>query len=152
MFKLLHPPTAIKTLPPQCCLGPVDPATLPEVEDEVLSDEDIARQQARDEMPAVENMLLLDDFEAWAEKVLSTVAWAYYRSAADHEACMSRISGPFLPWLLSFVLETLTPLLQHSTRIGMLTRGISSGREFSETCHRATQSPQFLESRYPCPS
>ncbi|KAJ4329892.1 hypothetical protein N0V87_010485 [Didymella glomerata] len=31
-------------------------------------------------------MLLVQDFEYWAERVLSTTAWAYYRSASDEEA------------------------------------------------------------------
>lgn len=32
-------------------------------------------------------MILLQDFELWAPKVLSEAAWAYYRSAADQERC-----------------------------------------------------------------
>jgi len=83
---MLHPPTALGTLPAEHCLGPVDPATVPAVdEDELLSEEEMLRQEARDEMPAAEDMLLVDDFESWAEKVLSNTAWAYYRSAADYE-------------------------------------------------------------------
>jgi L-lactate dehydrogenase (cytochrome) len=34
-------------------------------------------------------MLLLQDFEEWAERVLSPTAWAYYRSAADEEKSKS---------------------------------------------------------------
>lgn len=43
-------------------------------------------------------MIQLQDFDYWAQKVLSQVAWAYYRSAADQERCtVSRISyqNPF---------------------------------------------------------
>lgn len=53
--------------------------------------EDEARQTAREAMPPVEDMLLVQDFESWAERVLTNVAWAYYCSAADHEACRSRL-------------------------------------------------------------
>lgn len=92
----MHPPTALGTLPAYYCLGHVDLATLPDIEDEtLLSEEEIAQQQARDAMPAVEDMLLIDDFESWAEKVLSNVAWAYYRSASDYEACKSTSSVPW---------------------------------------------------------
>lgn len=38
-------------------------------------------------MPHADNMLLVEDFEHWAERVLSNVAWAYYRSASDYEIC-----------------------------------------------------------------
>ncbi|KAF3051292.1 Cytochrome b2, mitochondrial precursor [Didymella keratinophila] len=37
-------------------------------------------------MPPAASMLLVQDFEYWAERVLSTTAWAYYRSASDEEA------------------------------------------------------------------
>jgi hypothetical protein len=40
---------------------------------------------AREEMPAAEDMLLVQDFEEWAQRVLSGTAWSYYRSAADEE-------------------------------------------------------------------
>ena len=85
---MLHPPTALGTLPAEYCLGPIDPAKVPEITDDgsSLSEEELARQKAQDMMPAAEDMLLLDDFESWAEKVLSNTAWAYYRSASDSEA------------------------------------------------------------------
>lgn len=81
---MMHAPDALETLPAEYCVGPVDPATLP-AEDEDLSEE-LARIAAREEMPDTDTFLLLSDFEMWAERVLSTAAWAYYRSAADHEA------------------------------------------------------------------
>lgn len=89
LFAMLHPPTALGTLPEEYCLGPVDPTTMPAMDEIEMSEEEISRQEARDEMPEAESMLLLSDFEVWAERVLSNVAWAYYRSASDHEACMS---------------------------------------------------------------
>ncbi|KAM0545433.1 hypothetical protein ACHAPJ_011338 [Fusarium lateritium] len=81
----LHPPTALDTLPSEYCLGPVDPATLPEEEVDEMTEDDIKRLDARESMPHVNDMLLVEDFEHWAEQVLSRVAWAYYRSASDHE-------------------------------------------------------------------
>jgi L-lactate dehydrogenase (cytochrome) len=62
----------------------VDPTTVP-VPEIVVDEDEIQRQRARDEMPSPEDMLLLRDFEDWAERVLSKKAWAYYRSAADEE-------------------------------------------------------------------
>lgn len=57
---------------------------MPEGEEE--QDEDTLRQQAaRKEMPPVQHMLLLTDFESWAARILSGAAWAYYRSATDEE-------------------------------------------------------------------
>jgi L-lactate dehydrogenase (cytochrome) len=85
-FTLLHPPDAIATLPSEYCLGPIDPATLPAPTEKELTDDEIRQAEAREEMPVASNMLLVQDFERWAERVLSTTAWAYYRSAADEEA------------------------------------------------------------------
>ncbi|KAJ5621817.1 hypothetical protein N7528_005049 [Penicillium herquei] len=85
LFNTLHPPDALKALPLGACLGPIDPTTLPEPDEEELSDDEIQRQIARDEMPAADNFFLLQEFEEWGERVLSATAWAYYRSAADEE-------------------------------------------------------------------
>ncbi|OJJ45932.1 hypothetical protein ASPZODRAFT_152880 [Penicilliopsis zonata CBS 506.65] len=85
LFTMLHPPTALSTLPPSANLGPVDASTMPTEEERVLTEEEILQEEAREEMPEAADMLLLDDFEAWAERVLSGTAWAYYRSAADGE-------------------------------------------------------------------
>ncbi|KAJ4356370.1 uncharacterized protein N0V89_004403 [Didymosphaeria variabile] len=85
-FTLLHPPDAIGTLPPEYCIGPVDLETLPAPEEHELSEDEIRQAEARQEMPPVANILLVQEFEDWAERVLSTTAWAYYRSASDEEA------------------------------------------------------------------
>lgn len=85
-FTLLHPPNAIETLPPEYCLGPIDPETLPVAEEQELTEDEIRQEEARREMPPASSMLLVKDFEYWAERVLSTTAWAYYRSASDEEA------------------------------------------------------------------
>ncbi|KAL5398386.1 hypothetical protein PMIN03_007677 [Paraphaeosphaeria minitans] len=85
-FQLLHPPDAIGTLPPEYCLGAIDPETLPAPQEMALTEDEIRQAEAREEMPQAADMLLVQDFENWAERVLSTTAWAYYRSASDEEA------------------------------------------------------------------
>ncbi|KAF7519219.1 hypothetical protein G7054_g13168 [Neopestalotiopsis clavispora] len=84
-FQTLHPPDAIQTLPAEMLLGPVDPTTLPEPEEKELTEDERMRENARAEMPAAHNLFLLQDFEFWAERVLTGTAWAYYRSASDEE-------------------------------------------------------------------
>jgi len=86
-FALFHPPDALSKLPPEARLGPVDMATLPPPTEKVLTATEAQRLRARKAMPPVHEMVLLQDFEIWAHKVLSEVAWAYYRSAADQERC-----------------------------------------------------------------
>jgi L-lactate dehydrogenase (cytochrome) len=56
------------------------------------TEEEKKRDEERQNMPTADAMLLIDDFEYWAEKVLSGTAWNYYKSAADREISMS----PFL--------------------------------------------------------
>ncbi|KAL5383685.1 hypothetical protein DPSP01_005790 [Paraphaeosphaeria sporulosa] len=85
-FQLLHPPDAIGTLPPEYCLGAIDPETIPAPEAIELTEDEVRQAEAREEMPQAADMLLVQDFENWAERVLSTTAWAYYRSASDEEA------------------------------------------------------------------
>jgi hypothetical protein len=69
-------------LEPRQHLGPIDPSTVPEQNDEP-TEEELKMKEARKEMPGVDSMLLLDDFEEWAEKVLSGTAWNYYKSAGE---------------------------------------------------------------------
>ncbi|OCF40439.1 L-mandelate dehydrogenase [Kwoniella heveanensis CBS 569] len=85
IFKPLHPPDALDTLDPSQHIGPVDPLSVPEPEDEEPTEEDLRIEEARKQMPPVDAMLLVDDFEQWGEKVLSGTAWNYYKSAADRE-------------------------------------------------------------------
>ena len=58
-------------------------------EEEVLDEDDLEREAARMEMPPASDLLMLQDFEDWAERVLTNTAWSYYRSAADEERGMS---------------------------------------------------------------
>lgn len=85
-FTLLHPPNTIEALPSEYCLGPIDPGTLPAHEEQELTADEVRQQEAREQMPSAASMLLVQDFDYWAERVLSTTAWAYYRSASDEEA------------------------------------------------------------------
>ncbi|KIR68597.1 L-mandelate dehydrogenase [Cryptococcus bacillisporus CA1873] len=85
IFKPLHPPDALDMLEPSQHIGPVDPATMPEPEEEEPTEEDLRMEEARKSMPGVDGMLLVQDFEDWAEKVMSGTAWNYYKSAADRE-------------------------------------------------------------------
>ncbi|GAD97197.1 hypothetical protein CNBD2850 [Paecilomyces variotii No. 5] len=85
LFSMLHPPDALESLPSEACIGPVDRATIPVLDDTSLTEEEIRRQEQGEKMPPVDDLFLLQDFEDWAERVLSQTAWAYYRSAADEE-------------------------------------------------------------------
>lgn len=46
-----------------------------------LTEDEKRVRNAREDMPPLEGMINLQDFEELAEKVLSKTAWAYYRSA-----------------------------------------------------------------------
>lgn len=94
LFKPVHPPDALEMLDASKHLGPVDPSTLPEIDDEP-SEEDLRIEQARKYLPSVDGMHLLGDFEEWAEKVLSGTGWNYYKSAADSEATMDNNAEAF---------------------------------------------------------
>lgn len=118
MFAQLHPSDALTTLPQEACLGLVDPATLPEDLDAPDEDE-LRRQAAREEMPSPKNMLLLADFETWAQRVLSNTAWAYYRSAADEERSTR------LYYSLNFTFSCRLMFQQLSRRTAMLSGDIS---------------------------
>ncbi|ORY23133.1 putative cytochrome b2, mitochondrial precursor (L-lactate ferricytochrome C oxidoreductase) [Naematelia encephala] len=100
IFKPLHPPDALDTLEPSQHLGPVDPLTMPDLADEEQTEEDKRLEEARKKLPPVDNMLLVRDFEEWAEKVLSGTAWAYYRSAADSEYTFHENSDAYRRYFL----------------------------------------------------
>jgi L-lactate dehydrogenase (cytochrome) len=93
----------LASLPPEAFLGLVDPATLPEQPIEI-SDEEYRIARAREALPPPSAALNLHDIEVrfhscrvtfreciesdrkdLAKSVLSSTAWAYYRSAGDDE-------------------------------------------------------------------
>ncbi|OXG35145.1 L-mandelate dehydrogenase [Cryptococcus neoformans Bt120] len=84
IFKPLHPPDALDILDESQRVGPIDPLSVPALE-EVETEEDKRIKEARKSLPPVDAMLLLQDFEDWGQRILSGTAWAYYRSAADSE-------------------------------------------------------------------
>lgn len=98
---------------------------MPAVSEEDEEDE-IERQEARDEMPPPEDLLLIKDFEDWAERVLSKTAWYYYRSAADEE----KSAQPFLSFcrsvFFSFGLPSDKLCPQPFTRTGTPSAGTFS--------------------------
>lgn len=83
IFKPLHPPDALDILEPYQHLGPVDPLTVPAPEHTEPTEEEKRIEAAREKLPPVDSMLLLEDFENWAEQVLSGTAWNYYKSAGE---------------------------------------------------------------------
>jgi L-lactate dehydrogenase (cytochrome) len=85
IFTPLHPPDALDLLEEDQHLGPVDPTTMPAPVEEEATEEERKMEEERSKMPRADAMLLIDDFEYWAERVLSGTAWNYYKSAADRE-------------------------------------------------------------------
>jgi L-lactate dehydrogenase (cytochrome) len=85
IFTPLHPPDALDLLDEDQHLGPVDPTTMPAPVEEEATEEEKKMEEERSKMPRADAMLLIDDFEYWAERVLSGTAWNYYKSAADRE-------------------------------------------------------------------
>ncbi|KAL8827641.1 MAG: hypothetical protein Q9170_006933 [Blastenia crenularia] len=80
-----HSPDTLNESPPEVRLSPVDPAPLLSRMEKMPGANEVQRQRTREAIPPVYRMVLLQDFEFWAHTVLSEVAWAYYRSAADQE-------------------------------------------------------------------
>ncbi|EIW70925.1 hypothetical protein TREMEDRAFT_28420 [Tremella mesenterica DSM 1558] len=89
IFRPVHPPDALSELPPSSILGSIDPTTIPQssFKPPTTSEKEETERinKAKKEMPNVEGMMLADDFEYWAERVLGGTAWAYYKSAAAKE-------------------------------------------------------------------
>lgn len=82
VFKPLHPPNTLEdNLRPDQKLGPVDPTTVIPKAPRPLTEDEKRVRAAREDMPALDSLVNLQDFEELAEKVLSRTAWAYYRSA-----------------------------------------------------------------------
>ncbi|CAG8808293.1 35858_t:CDS:1 [Gigaspora margarita] len=84
-FDPIHPRDIIKMhLPPEVCLGEVDPATLAKIV-KVETKEEKRRNELIKNKPALSEMLNLFDFEAVASQISTAEAWAYYNSGADDE-------------------------------------------------------------------
>ncbi|OLN96461.1 Cytochrome b2, mitochondrial 1 [Colletotrichum chlorophyti] len=80
-YDSIHNPDLItETLSPDCCLGPVDPSTLPKPLD--ASPKPETPKPAYPHLGAIINA---DDFEKVASQYLSPMGWAYYSSGAEDE-------------------------------------------------------------------
>ncbi|KAJ0159204.1 (S)-mandelate dehydrogenase, mitochondrial [Colletotrichum tanaceti] len=84
-YDSIHNPHLIsETLPPDRCLGPVDPATLPRPR-APMTRTDAAAKSEPAVYPHLGAIINVDDFERVAERYLSPMGWAYYSSGADDE-------------------------------------------------------------------
>ncbi|RHZ77409.1 hypothetical protein Glove_180g117 [Diversispora epigaea] len=94
-FDPIHPPDIIqKYLPPEVCLGEIDPTTSVKTS-KVETEKDKRRNLAIERKPALGEMLNLYDFEAVASQVLTPEAWAYYSSGADDEISLRENTDAF---------------------------------------------------------
>lgn len=113
IYMPVHPSDAIvENLDPSQHLGQVDPSTMKEKSEseENLSQREVNRRKALQNLPPIGSILNLDDFQKVAQTILTDQAWAYYSSAADDEitkhfnrSAYSRIW--FKPRILRPVLE-----------------------------------------------
>ncbi|KAL0937192.1 glycolate oxidase [Colletotrichum truncatum] len=79
-YDSIHNPDLIaETLSPDCCLGPVDPSTLPQQSSAPEP------EKPKPAFPHLGAIINADDFEKVAEKYLSEMGWAYYYSGAEDE-------------------------------------------------------------------
>ncbi|EJD01172.1 uncharacterized protein FOMMEDRAFT_135424 [Fomitiporia mediterranea MF3/22] len=93
-FVPIHPPGTLSQLPPEAHLGPVDPATVPkEATEQTEEEKRIAK--ARANLPPPEAALNLADIVKFAQEVLTTTAWAYYRSAGDDNCTFDENTAAF---------------------------------------------------------
>lgn len=85
IYAPLHPPgTLDEHLQAHQKIGPIDPTTV-KAEARELDEDELRVKRARENIPPIDSILNLSDLESLAQTLLSTTAWAYYRSAADSE-------------------------------------------------------------------
>ncbi|KAK1992402.1 glycolate oxidase [Colletotrichum falcatum] len=79
-YSSIHNPHLIReTLPPDRCLGPVGPSTLPN------TCSPTEPEKPRQTCPPLGAIINADDFERVSERHLSPAGWAYYSSGAEDE-------------------------------------------------------------------
>ncbi|CAO3694702.1 unnamed protein product [Rhizopus stolonifer] len=94
-FDPIHPKDIIQRfLPPDVCKGQIDLLELSKVE-KVETNEEKEIRLARERMPGLDEMYNSFDFEAVAQTVLKSDAWAYYSSGADDEIGMRENHSAF---------------------------------------------------------
>ncbi|KAH8118287.1 FMN-dependent dehydrogenase-domain-containing protein [Phellopilus nigrolimitatus] len=117
-FIPIHPPGTLSSLPPDAHIGPVDPATLPKEATE-QSDEEKRIARARASLPPPEAALNLQDIVKFAEQVLTSTAWAYYRSAGDDNYTFYENSAVFKRfWFRPRVLNKVSQISTATSIIG----------------------------------
>ncbi|KFA60763.1 hypothetical protein S40285_06322 [Stachybotrys chlorohalonatus IBT 40285] len=80
------PELVVDTLPSECCLGSVDPATIPSLKDsQKPAQEQKQVDQGAVQFPPLTSIVSVDDFEKVAQTYLTPTGWAYYCSGADDE-------------------------------------------------------------------
>lgn len=84
VYDPIHPEGTLAGLKAYQKLGPVDISTLTEDNMVIDEKEERSKQDTQRQLP-LNAILNLGDFEENAERLLSSKAWAYYRSAADDE-------------------------------------------------------------------
>ncbi|GBC09100.1 hypothetical protein RclHR1_00860038 [Rhizophagus clarus] len=109
VFDPIHPLDIIEQhLPPEACLGSIDPATIVKIA-KVETEEDKRRRRANENKPKLGEMLNLYDFEAVASQILSAETWAYYSSGADDEITLRENHSAFQRiWLRPRVMRDVT--------------------------------------------
>lgn len=107
--------------------------------------EALRRQKARQELPPAEKMYLLEDFEPWAEKVLSGAAWAYYRSAAEHDRCES--STALCAWCSAVRMNAAKSVAAYNGSMEALRRYILRPRMLRDMSNHSTKT-EFMG--FPC--
>ncbi|CAG8593460.1 17203_t:CDS:1 [Funneliformis caledonium] len=134
-FDPIHPLDIIqKYLPPEVCLGEVDPATLVKTI-KVETEEEKRRRHAIENKPAIDEMFNMYDFEAVASQVLTAEAWAYYSSGADDEITLRENHNAFHRiWLRPRVMRNVshvdmkTRLLNYETSFPLYITATALGK------------------------
>ncbi|TDL29519.1 hypothetical protein BD410DRAFT_811129 [Rickenella mellea] len=117
-FAPIHPPDTLASLPPEAHIGPVDPRTIPESKDEP-TEEDKRIAKAVENLPPPEAALNLRDIEKLAESVLTSTAWAYYRSAGDDEMTYDENAAAFKRfWFRPRVLNKISKVSTATSMLG----------------------------------
>eukprot|EP00756_Hemistasia_phaeocysticola_P036454 Hpha_TRINITY_DN16643_c0_g5::TRINITY_DN16643_c0_g5_i1::g.181881::m.181881/K00101/lldD; L-lactate dehydrogenase (cytochrome) len=109
-----------------CLKGRVDPSTVPKEAISVVGGKTAQPAQvpgAEDDMPAVEAMLNLHDFEAVAQRVMLATgkkqAWDYYSSGADDELTYNENVNSFQRiWLKPRILRNVKSVDMKTTMLG----------------------------------
>lgn len=119
VFKSIHPPNTLRRIPIEAHLGPIDPATMP-VDANQPTEEELRIAEARKHIPSPSAVINLDEIEDIAKKVLTTTAWAYYRSTADDENTYYENSAAYKRfWFRPRVMNKISQVSTSTTLFGL---------------------------------